>query len=100
MEHATNKLKAHPEHWHMMALCRAMEDLQAWVVELLPMGNDQAAGKAPPIPELMLLVLFELSSADATGGDAEDSVRANQSTEQNEQEDLQEDLSMQDEGGS
>ena len=40
------------------------------------------------------------NSADATGGDAEDSVRAKQSVEQNEQDDLQGDSSMQDDGGS
>ena len=68
LEHETNKLKAHPEHWHVTALRRAMEDLRAWVVESRRAGMSWSLAGNSAVGEECSELSEELSELDVSAG--------------------------------
>ena len=60
------KLKAHPEHWHVTALRRAMEDLRAWVVESRRAGMSWSLAGNSAVGEECSELSEELSELDVS----------------------------------
>ena len=98
LEHKVDGLATHPEHWHVTALRKAIEDLRAWVVAERRSDKTWQMEKCDDRHKVVTDEVIP-GPADDTGGDIEDLASDAQGIVPSVQEDA-EDLSMPDDGGS